>query len=518
MGGNAAHLREPGHERIVGAAAVGGLNRVGSGDEIRRGGLARGEDIPGGVHGDAGGSIVAAAAQVRGIAVSVDAGGADDLRHEGITGPPSEDRLRRAPGGWEVRRRRIPCQVDVAAAHCYAVGVAGGAHVGREAQRIGARGGAAALSDELGHEGARPAPERGLNRLVRGEVRRRGPAGDVDVPEAIDRDSPAPVGAGAAQVSGIAVGVHPAGADDLRDEDVRASDRGLVCTERRGEVERIGEARYVGVPRGVHGEGVALVPADAAQVGDVARRRVDDQGQALIVRAQLEADAISAQKPVSAGHRPAFAVRVLVDQRRVLNPIAGRQAEDQRAVRPQLWRRQVRVLPRNARRVGARRDDELTLQAAVGPTIDEVDAGIEVAVGDGAVSRDADAPARRIIPEEETGCARQRPQPLDDGVRVRRYKVDPRQGVPRGKDHPIFGEEQRMAGAASDELHGRIGLTGVRGEAHRQPSQHRRGCAGCWVRGGETRCQGSGRQRSRGRRIVHRRSGCDGSRPPQSHS
>ncbi len=266
-------------------AAASGLDRVRRGEVVRNGD-SRDIGVAAAVHGDAVALVGTAAAEVG----RVEEGGAGriHLRHEGIAEGVDRglDRVRRG----EVGRKGASRDIGVAAAvhgdaadgqteAAEAVFEIAAAEVGRVEE-----GGAGRI--HLRHEGIDHAAERGLDRVHRGEVGRRGESRDIGVAAAVHGDAEAPVFGAAAEVGRVEEG--GAGRIHLRHEGIEVAAASGLDRVRRGEVVRNGDSRDIGVAAAVHRDPEGQVVAAAAQVRGVNQHRVDDKGLASVIRPEFE--------------------------------------------------------------------------------------------------------------------------------------------------------------------------------------------------------------------------------------
>src|SRR5262249_3782129 len=134
------------------------------------------------------------------------------------------------------------------------------------AAEVAGVGEAAAGGRQLGHEDVAGAAVARLVGGRRGEVARLGVAGHVGGAGGVHGDGLAGVVAAAPEVGREDEGIP--GGGELGHEGVGAGGQGgLVGPGRGREVGRGGAAGDVGTAGGVHGHGVGLVPAAAAEVG-----------------------------------------------------------------------------------------------------------------------------------------------------------------------------------------------------------------------------------------------------------
>ena len=147
-------------------------------------------------------------------------------------------------------------------------------------------------------------------------------------------------------------------------------------------------------------------------------------------------------------------------------------------------------------RVGARTDDEVVFELPLlGAVVDQVDAGVDVAIGHARVCRHIRAPAAGIAADERVASPGQGVEPLDPSCRIRGDEPHANR-APSRREHGVGrGEEHRHSARASQEFHARVALAKVRLEAEGK------------------RSIGVG-QPGLGRRLSHGRPGC---RDAQEH-
>ncbi len=192
----------------------------------------------------------------------------------------------------------------------------------------------------------------------------------------------------------------------------------------------------------------------------------------MIVRADNEPDRVTVES-IRAGDRPSHAVQLLIGDRSAHAHLTIAEREHEVAAL-RVDSQAVRAGERDPelRGIGARRDDEVVLEAPIVAVEDRVHAGIDRAVANGAESGDVLTPSGWVGAREVGRRARELPLACD---RRRRRAREPhandalaRFGFGIEREHGLVGrEEDPIAGASREEAHSSVALAGVPLEAER---------------------------------------------------
>ena len=163
----------------------------------------------------------------------------------------------------------------------------------------------------------------------------------------------------------------------------------------------------------VNGDAERVVVVGAAEVGGIDERRVDDEGIARFVGADLESVGGQAQKLEPPGDGDALAVDVLIDGRRALFELAEGRPDHKGAVLGDAESLDPPVRHPDFGGIASGPDDELLLKMAAVAVEPEVDPVPDVPIDDLAPAADPGPPAGRIVAEVVVVSARKELARLD---------------------------------------------------------------------------------------------------------
>jgi hypothetical protein len=187
------------------------------------------------------------------------------------------------------------------------------------------------------------------------------------------------------------------------------------------------------------------------------------------VGGEAEGDAAFGREDVGSPDETANAVHLLIDQRLVLAELAAGEVEDEVAAGVDAELACSREIELDDFRVGARRNDEVVLEAALVAVENDIYAGLGIPIPHPCEMRDTGAPAGGVVAEEIVAGAGQRVEGVKARAGIGSEEIHGERDIPFQAQHGLDGaQKQGVAGAACQVVDLRIGLSGVALESQRQ--------------------------------------------------